>query len=196
MFELLSSDKTMILKEIPRQVKDNVYFLYDHKPNVDNWKNGKQHVFWDDFGVWSSTVTRTEYYIKESNGNLRYLTKKNSNSKFGIRLRNKFDVLNPQPQESDLIILKRYYASLKRDNRYKKRISWFEQFPGCSPCLLEKAVAEYLGKFLAAINSLHRNAKFTEQEFIRTSPKTKQKVRSELEKNKSQGNLFRYPHIG
>ena len=53
-----------------------------------------------------------------------------------------FVLLEPQPTDSTLFVLKRYYASLKRDSSYKKRISWFEKIPGFSKECKNKAAVE------------------------------------------------------
>ena len=37
--------------------------------------------------------------------------------------------LDPQPPQHDILVLKRQYCSLKRDNTYKRRVSWFELLP-------------------------------------------------------------------
>ena len=53
--------------------------------------------------------------------------------------------INPQPKTDDILILRKYYATLKRAPGYKKRITWVEQFPASKQNL--KALAEYIGIF-------------------------------------------------
>jgi hypothetical protein len=53
-----------------------------------------------------------------------------------------------------------------------------------------KAIAEYLGKYPADVQNRHGNAKITNQEYIRTSPVTKRKVRFEIESGKAVKQVF------
>lgn len=67
--------------------------------------------------------------------------------------------LEPQPSEADVVVLHRYYATLKCDNSYKKRVSWFTSTVNTETG--KKAVYEYLGTFLTQ-----------KQNFFRTNPET------------------------
>ena len=58
-----------------------------------------------------------------------------------------FTPLEPQPCVTDIVVMKRYYATLLRDPSYKKRITWFEQLPSNFDNKKMHAVAKYIGKF-------------------------------------------------
>ncbi|CAG2198117.1 unnamed protein product [Mytilus edulis] len=104
--------------------------------------------------------------------------------------KNRCSVKEPQPDDSNLFILKRYNASMKRMNVYKNRISWFDKMPGHSLETMNKAIAEYIGTYPIEVVNKHGNAKLTNQEYIRTSPDTKSQVRSEIEAGKSVKQIF------
>lgn len=99
-------------------------------------------------------------------------------------------LLDPQPNEISLVEMKRYYAKLQRDPKYEKRISWFKKLLGYSPEVLSRAVAEYLGKFPIEEKCRHRNSKKTNQEYVRSSPANKNKIRSDLESGKTVKQTF------
>ena len=62
--------------------------------------------------------------------------------------------------------------------------------PGYPLDAMNKAIAEYLGKYPIDTVNKHGNAKVTNQEYIRTSPETKSRVRSEIEAGKSVKQVF------
>ena len=131
--------------------------------------------------------TKTIYFVKQGDA-LDSCVKKNG--LYCKEIKKEFVPLEPQPTDSTVFVLKRYYASLKLDSSYKKRISWFEKIPGYSQECKNKAVAEYLGKFPIDTLNKHGNAKITNQEYIRTSPVTKHNVKSEIETGKSVKQIF------
>ena len=71
-----------------------------------------------------------------------------------------YEPLNPQPQDNELVQLHRYYAKLKKDTNYQKRVSWLG-LGGDT----EIAVVEYLGAYPGL--GPHGSAKHKE-EYIRT----------------------------
>lgn len=146
--------------------------------------------FWDDCGTWDSksSSTKTTYFISVD-GRLVSLVKKNS--LFCKEIKKKFVPLEPQPDEGQLFVMKRFYGTLNRDKNYKKRISWFEQLPGYPKETNAVAVAEYLGTFPSAEISKHGNARKTNQEYIRTSPKTKENVLEAVKSKKSVKEIFK-----
>ena len=87
---------------------------------------------------------------------LKFCDKK-KDGKFYREVRKKMVLLDPQPNETNLVEMKCYYAKLQRDPKYEKRISWFKTLPSYSPEVLSHAVAEYLGKFPIEEKSRHRN---------------------------------------
>jgi hypothetical protein len=145
--EVLTSDNESH-SEAPRTVKENVYFLVDHNANLNRKANAKNMQFWDNCGTWDtkSTSTQTTYFARQNGGNLSFCVKKKD--LYCKEIKKEFIPLDPQTDDTNLFILKRYYATLKRDNNYKKRISWFETMPGFSQDTKNKSIAEYLGKYV------------------------------------------------
>ena len=75
--------------------------------------------------------------------------------------------------EADVIVLHRYYATLKCDNSYKKPVSWFTSTINTE--IGKKAVYEYLGTF-----------PMQNQNFFRTNPETMDKMRAKVGKDRPQ----------
>jgi len=68
---------------------------------------------------------------------------------------------SPQPNADDIFTILRYYATLKCDPSYQKRITAFENGT--------HAVAEYLGTLPAAVQP-HGLAHAATGEYVRTQP--------------------------
>ena len=83
--------------------------------------------------------TKTTYFVKQGDALVSCV---NKNGLYCKEIKMEFVLLEPQPTDSTLFVLKRYYASLKRDSSYKKRISWFEKIPGFSKECKNKAAVE------------------------------------------------------
>ena len=64
-----------------------------------------------------------------------------------------FIPLDPPPEPSSVVVVKRKYSSLARNLNYKKRVTWFDMSPE-----LSVAVVEYIGSYPTNIN-VHGNAK-------------------------------------
>jgi hypothetical protein len=75
------------------------------------------------------------------------------------RIKIKIVPLDYQPRESEILALKRYYATLKRDKNYKKGISWFYYLHGVQSNVTKVAIAEYLGNFPLDDLCSHGNSK-------------------------------------
>ena len=86
---------------------------------------------WDNCSVWETTSTslKTTFFVREENGTLKFCEKK-KDGKFYREDRKKNILLDPQPNESNLVELKRYYVKLQRDKSYENRISRFEKPKG------------------------------------------------------------------
>ena len=85
--------------------------------------------FSDDCGVRNGDkgTSPTSYFIILPSGELKGLVKrKDEGFCFKKKSKGKYQYikLNPQPLDSELIELHRYYAKLKTDATYQKRISW------------------------------------------------------------------------
>ena len=55
MYAILHETKCeQVLSEVPRGVKENVWYVVDNSGNVEQQADGKKMFFWDDCGAWSS----------------------------------------------------------------------------------------------------------------------------------------------
>ena len=187
---IISSEEDDILAETPRGKKENIFFLLDQKENLDRRSRSKKMEFWDDCGTWDSksSSTKTTYFVYVE-GKLVSVVKKET--LYCKEIKKKFVPLASQPLQCELVILKRFYATLKRDKTYKKRISWFQQLPGHPKHCETIAVAEYLGVFPKETISKHGNARKTNQEYIRSSPKTKENILEAVKSEKTVKEIFK-----
>ena len=113
---------TETLTEIPRTVKENVYFVLDHSSNISKKSNNTRMDHWDNCGIWETTSTslKTTYFVRQENGTLKFCDKK-KDGKFYREVRKRMVLLDPQPNETNLVEMKCYYAKLQRDPKYEKR---------------------------------------------------------------------------
>ncbi|KAG1681801.1 hypothetical protein GQR58_011604 [Nymphon striatum] len=163
---------------IPRGKKENILFIFRNKDNVKRREQGKKSDFTADCGAWDSKgSTKTCHYVY-SNNMLKYVIAKGES--YGVIIRNTWPPLNPQPMDSDIVILKRNYATSKRDSGFKRRITWFVRVPEMlkerAPNAEQLAIVEYVGNWPATA-SIHRNSKKSKNEYVRTAPETKEKVK-------------------
>ena len=127
---------------VPNGIKNNVYFVLQNEVNMNRLGKGAKSTYNDDCGVWDSktTSTKSTYYISVC-GKLVYVVKKGV--LYGKIVKGSFVPIEPQP--SEVINLKGYYATLKRDKSYKKHVSWFEVLPNNVPTEKSSiAIAEYI----------------------------------------------------
>ena len=74
----LTSEKTTHT-EVPNPIKENVYFVLDHKDNLDRQTSSKRMMFWDNCGTWDTTYTstKTTHFIEQLDGDLKSCVLKN-----------------------------------------------------------------------------------------------------------------------
>nr|KAG5694501.1 hypothetical protein BaRGS_014232 [Batillaria attramentaria] len=174
---------TEVLDRIPPGRKDNCWFLFDNSYNVSN--PTKKNCFFDDCGVWDSklgSVVKAYYILDEDNGLhslkvadgvYKMLTSPEDSKREWV-------TMDPQPDPDKVVICHRYYAFLKRDTKYKRRILWFTFPPG-----FEKgrnvAIAEYIGLYPGHGDS-HGNSK-GRRAYRRTDPKLLDQITEHLKTN-------------
>jgi len=110
---------------VPRGVKNNTVFVT--KLNVDPVTNRASYA--DDCGVWNvqkSKATTTLYM--HTGGRLVYVAKRNGVFCTGGR-NGVWNMVSPQPDAADIVTIHRFYATLKGDDTYKKRVTWFVNLP-------------------------------------------------------------------
>ena len=134
---------TDVLPHVPRGRKVDCCFVVNNTANVDRKAAHQKNRFWDDCGVWDTKQGRnlTVVYMRNPHTgvlnlvNLRegvVCTKKRQAGKV------RWNPVDPQPPEDDLITLCHYYASLKSLPTYRKRVTWLANQP-------ERVLIEYIG---------------------------------------------------
>ena len=153
--------------------KKKKYFKTNKKDNEQRQNSGIRRVFWDDCGAWCKSASHSTYILVTCA--LVHLTKKQG--KFGIIKRgNKSNLLDPQPEVKDVIVISRSYSKLKANNIYRRRISCVGNKPDDFATLLTNvAIVEYIGKFQG--RGMHGNGKYPEkkQPYVKAKPAIKKK---------------------
>ena len=138
-----------VMSNVPRGVKENQYFIIDNQPNYDRRQKGHASQFSDDCGPWQSGGPSSKtLFLVDNDSKLRnifdkkkqglgYCVSKTVNKKI------QYMTLEMQPDEKDIIYVRRNYTTLKTNKSNKRRITWIE-----NSCNAPKvAIYEYLGKF-------------------------------------------------
>lgn len=174
------------LPQIPTGIKSNCFFLVDNKENMRRLEKNDNATYFDDCGVWNFRNTRTvelTYLLKD--GNLRYI-KKDKENYCVKKVKSKtvtWVPLEPQPDDDDIVILHKYYTTLKRSPDYSKHVSWFSKLPVQFQHKVSIAVVEYSGDFPVNKLSVHGNNKTENKEYKRTHPEIKDAIKQQLKQN-------------
>ena len=167
--------------EVPQGVKNNVYFLVQNETNIQKRSDGQRSNFYDDCGAWESQKAmsaKTTHIVSER---LKQVTLKND--QYCIKQKRQGRItwvpLNPQPDECDIVILHKYYASLKKDNRYKKRVSWFESTTNTE--ISNTALYEYSGLYPMEAG---------DDSFVRTNPKVLNDIEAAIDNKKRPQEIY------
>ena len=115
LYSIVTSDKPTFTS-IPMGQKNNCYMLLDNSTYVERKKSNKISHFSDDPGSWKSdvgTIVNTHYVISHD---FKCAYMKNGLYCFPKKVNNKRTVvlISPQPAESDVVTLHRFYTTLKR----------------------------------------------------------------------------------
>ena len=125
LFDVLQSGPASS-SSIPQGVKENTYFLVENHENIEKRRQGKKSNFEDDCGAWSSKSSSTKknlfHYAGES---IKMVQLKNA--QYCTKRLGEWVPLEPQPLEDEVMVMKRFYACLKRKPEYKKRVTWIEK---------------------------------------------------------------------
>jgi len=147
-FEILRTVRTSKdrFEEVPPGVKNNVGFPINYSANLQRKANGTRGHDWDDCGVWhgSSVKTNVSHHIIDETGTLISVVKRNG---FYYRSKRHTEPMTLQPEDDDVLILRRMYMSLKRDPSYKKRIDWFLKGGKESDMFYSTAFVQYVGRY-------------------------------------------------
>ena len=185
--ELLKNE-TVTVSTIPKGVKKTVYFVVSNGKNIAKRNRGEKSNFEDDCGVWLSKASSTKKTLFHCvNGTFKVVEKKNG--QYSTKRKNEWVPLEPQPVDNDIMIMRRFYTTLKRKTDYKKRVTWLEKASSTMGVTCMDAIVEYLGTF-PTTTSVHGNRKKGIcSEYVRTSAATSAKI-SERVKNEPARNVY------
>jgi hypothetical protein len=166
-----------VLSEVPRGRKANCFYVIDNSDNFTRKASNQANRFWDDCGTWDRKQGRnlTSVFVTSPSGMLS--TVKHHDGSYCVKKRVDKKViwqpLEPQPDSSNIVTLHSYYATLKADNQYRKRVTWLEAQP-------QVAIVEYIGE-PPTTHEPHGLARVHTNEYVRTKPKVLDSMRVALE---------------
>ena len=165
---------------IPKGIKEDTFFLIENQNNIRKRIRGERSNYEDDCGAWnskSSSTKKTIFY--HVHGKFKAIDMKNG--KYCTMKLKDWVPLDPQPLEENVMVMKRFYTSLKRKPDYKKRVTWIEKVSsGLDITSQGKAVVEYLGVF-PLTTTMHGNSKKgSSSEYVRTCDTTKKNINDRI----------------
>ena len=142
-------------------------YLVDNTCNVERIKNNKKCEFYDDCGILVSqkgNTTKSHYYI--DGDNLVYCEIKQGQYCVKKRCKGKTIWVPFEPQPERVVVLSKYYATLKENPKFKKHVTFIYDSP--DETLSNVALYEYQGE------------QPNTDSFVRTNPKTMDKIKENI----------------
>lgn len=177
LFNILFGNKVLEHKyeTIPNVTKENIGFLIDNQENMEREKNGQHRKYEDNCGVWGKVSLKTHHFVVD-NDKFKYVDFKDG--VYSTTVKSKRMPLDPQPDETTVVTLKRAYTKLQRQPTYQRRISWIVSAPNAL-CKLDSSVAfvEYVGEFPDS-TCLHGNNKHGHGGYRRTKDKVVKQIKT------------------
>lgn len=146
------------LKSIPCGKKENVDFVIDYD------MTSKNRTFVDDCGAWNKPSFKNHHYLATNTGKFAYIHKKQN--QFFKKEKGNLVLLDPQPDVNSVVILSRYHSKHRKDKKFQKRVSCFQNVPKRND-LHMMCLFKYIGNYPG--EQIHGNSKRTNQPYIRTT---------------------------
>ncbi|XP_018672093.2 uncharacterized protein LOC108950575 [Ciona intestinalis] len=161
----VTNEFSTVIPCVPSGKKENVFFHVSNEINLNRRAAGLNNVFHDDCGAWTKTRRYVSYHLFPDFRQVylyqgKYCNRKTKPISF-------YTIIDPQPQQNQIIKFGRYTAQLKHDPNYKKKVSWIIDSNHT------KYIVEYLGKFPGYAS--HGNSRRSSQNYIRTDFETTQR---------------------
>ena len=174
---LQDHNKCTKVSDIPKGVKENVFFVLNDEYNAKRRADGNNSSYPEDCGAWmqGKNITKPEYFLKKQLGN-QDIRREKSGLYFRL-LKGKKVSLSPQPTEEQILLVKRKYSTLAREEKYSKRVTWFENQP-----FLETSFVQYIGTYPYDCHSIHGNSK-NNNPYQRLNKQQKEVMQTSLQKN-------------
>ena len=197
-FEMITT-ATVVHSDIPRGLKENVWFLIDNSHNTNHPE--RRNTFYDDCGVWDSrqgSVAKSHLLLDDGGILCTLKIHKGEFKKLSIADGKKeWVTIDPQPDPDKVVICHRYYAFLKRDTNYKRRVIWFTMPPSMERGK-DVALVEYKGKFPGFIKQRHGNLKHgrgAKSNYVRTDPKLLEEIAQQIKMGANMKPMKMYKEI-
>jgi len=143
MYAILHETKCeQVLSEVPRGVKENVWYVVDNSGNVERQADGKKNIFWDDCGAWSSKdghVVKRTYVVSGKRLSVVQVVNGLYCKQQVVNKKRSWVPLEVQPCTDAVVVVSSFYTTLKDDSSYRKKVSWLSVQPNI-------AVYEYQGR--------------------------------------------------
>lgn len=130
------------LPSIPKGRKDDVAFRIDNSFNRKRVESGKNAAFSDDCGAWTSCSSKKNFFVVMGK-QVRHVDFKD-NVYFHMVRGHKVPI-EPQPSESKILVMRRYYSTLKGNPDFRRRMTLAVKFPANVKPRHDVYVAEYTG---------------------------------------------------
>ena len=160
--------KETVLEKVPRGPKENLCFVVNNINNLHKRNKKISSEFYDDCGIWDTKSGCSPKTIYLVNGNkFTQLVVKNSVYCIEKQVNKKrtYLPLEPQPEESQLLIVHRSYSKLKKSPQYQRRVTWISQAPEGFQSVQGVALYEYIGTYPGP--SIHEKATKSTRPYIR-----------------------------
>ncbi|KAK3106975.1 hypothetical protein FSP39_004306 [Pinctada imbricata] len=149
---------------------------------------GRKRDFTDDCGIWGSSGTSVNSHYIIENGKLKNVPLKNGQycTEKKVQKKRIYVPLQPQPSSDQIFHIHRYYAKLKEDESYRKRVTIFTRLPSMYSDNTGICVIEYLGDFKGKTLK-HGNSKSSNLDvpYERTKPAVLQNIKCRLKRVKT-----------
>jgi hypothetical protein len=184
---LKTTQERDIYLTIPPGRKENVYFVVNNERNRTRMDAGQKCEYSDDCGAWVSCkgACPISYYIRAgSSGVLKNLIKKNGLFcvEKKINKQRHYIPVNPQPEEGEIMELRRMYSTLKVGTSFRRRVSFIKKWPTSESTSTSKSliIVEYTGMFPG--RNAHGNSNH-DADYVRVAPHTMDNIKKMVEHN-------------
>lgn len=177
--EVLTAGSVAPHPHIPEGRKENAYYIFDNKRNLERRQKKQRSQFWDACGAWIGGSSNTTFLICLQGQQLQEVVLKDKvygtvyQKRTSVGRQHIFTPCDPQPNSDSVIVLHRAYSKHTLDTNYRRRISWLAN------CHNKVAVAEYTGHFPGL--AVHGGSKQESRKYIRTKPTVMDKIKKEAE---------------
>jgi hypothetical protein len=137
------------LPRIPTGRKDDMAFRIDNTFNRKRVDSGKNAAFSDDCGAWTSCSSKKNYFILAGKQQLKHVDF--TQGVYMHLVRGQKVPMDPQPNESKILVMRRYYSTLKTNPDFRRRMTLVIKFPVNVKPEHDVYVAEYTGNMTTPI---------------------------------------------